>query len=392
MGNQVKILIVDDSPSVRDILGEFLQERYQVSAASDGKEAIAAYHDFAPDIILLDMNMPHMGGLEVIEHLRGTVADQNVYLLVVTADTSFTLKKKALERGANDYLIKPYKPEELLARVGVAERQVRLSRQLRRAFESIDTEIEMLADIQARLLPRKERILDGVRIRSLFLPSGRASGDFFDYFQVKGGVLRVSVADVSGHGARAAFLMGVVHTLLRTTETSFLDIGQTLKLMNSFLCSIIRDEPDYVSLFVADIDVGAGRMEYANAGHCPALLKRPDNTVDSLEQTTHVLGFFDLEQATRTAPFENGSCLLLYTDGMYEWTTGAGDIFGLDRFMDRVASVMTGQGPCLQQVMDELVAMSGQATLRDDATALLVQVDADQEGRAAEDDQGGTRA
>ncbi len=386
MGNQVKILIVDDSPSVRDILGEFLQERYQVSAASDGKEAIAAYHDFAPDIILLDMNMPHMGGLEVIEHLRGTVADQNVYLLVVTADTSFTLKKKALNRGANDYLIKPYKPEELLARVGVAERQVRLSRQLRQAFESIDTEIEMLADIQARLLPRQEHVLDGVRIRSLFLPSGRASGDFFDYFPVKGSVLRVSVADVSGHGARAAFLMGVVHTLLRTTQTAFLDIGQTLQLMNSFLCSIIRDEPDYVSLFVADIDLAAGSMEYANAGHCPALLKRADSTVARLEQTTHVLGFFDVEQATRTVALEADCCLLLYTDGIYEWTTGDGDIFGLERFMDHVAAVMNRPGPCLHQVMDELVAISGRATLRDDATALLVQV---APGRG---DQGGTRA
>ncbi|MFW6415649.1 MAG: response regulator, partial [Thermodesulfobacteriota bacterium] len=166
----IKVLLADDSNIVREILTDILEEKYTISFASDGEEALQKYKDFRPDVIILDLHMPSIGGLEVIEYLRNDFQDQNVYLLVVTGETSFKLKKEALNKGANDYLIKPYNSEELLARVGVAERQIKLQKQLRQAFSEIEQEIEMLGDIQSRLLPRKRLDQMDIDVQSYFKP------------------------------------------------------------------------------------------------------------------------------------------------------------------------------------------------------------------------------
>jgi sigma-B regulation protein RsbU (phosphoserine phosphatase) len=368
-----RVLIVDDSPEVREILVEYLEGTYLVSTAADGDEALQVYREAHPDIILLDLHMPQMSGLEVIRHLRDRLQNQEVYILVVTAETSFTIKKEALVSGANDYLVKPYHHEELLARIRVGERQVRLRRQLQATLSSIEREVEMLGQIQQRLLPADDLGMEEFEIQSLFMPSGRASGDFFDYFRYGPDQVRLAMCDVSGHGARAAFLMGVVRTAIRLSQKPETSLITLISQLNAYLDDIIGQETDFVSLFVADIHIQDRTLTFINAGHCPGLLKLDQENIIPLEPTMPVLGIGQLPVRSEQLLLNSRASLLLFTDGIYEWPTDSGAFLEQEDFVRMAEDVLKEANPSLDSLMTRLRETTELIRFRDDATALLVQ-------------------
>ena len=368
-----RVLIVDDSPEVRDILVEVLEGSYHVCTAADGDEALQVYGQTRPDIILLDLHMPMMSGLEVINHIRHRLQDHEIYILVVTAETSFTTKKDALVSGANDYLVKPYHHEELLARIRVGERQIRLRRQLQLALSSMEREVEMLGQIQQRLLPAGDLGLEAFDVQSLFMPSGRASGDFFDYFQHGPHQVRLAMCDVSGHGARAAFLMGVVRTTIRLSQKTETGLSTLVAQLNAYLDDIIGQESDFVSLFLADVHIRDRTLTYINAGHCPGLLKVDQHQIVPLEATMPVLGVGQLPVRSEQVLLHAQASLLLFTDGIYEWPTPSGDFLDQDSFMRMAADVLNEEHPSLDSLMARLREITDLIRFRDDATALLIQ-------------------
>jgi signal transduction histidine kinase len=114
------ILIVDDHKSNTDVLEDFLllQGYSNLLSTNDSREVLELYVSFKPDIILLDLTMPHLSGFQVMEKLK-TVADSNTYLpiLVLTADATKESKEKALSIGASDFLVKPFHLEEVGLRI-----------------------------------------------------------------------------------------------------------------------------------------------------------------------------------------------------------------------------------------------------------------------------------
>lgn len=112
----MKILVVDDEQAVRESLRRSLSfNGYEVLLASDGAEAITIVHDENPDIIVLDVNMPNMDGLEVCRTLRSEGWGRPI--LMLTARDGVSDRVAGLDAGADDYLPKPFALEELLARV-----------------------------------------------------------------------------------------------------------------------------------------------------------------------------------------------------------------------------------------------------------------------------------
>jgi two-component system response regulator MprA len=112
----VQILVADDDTAVRDSLRRSLSfNGYEVTAAEDGEAALAAVDAAAPDLILLDVNMPRVDGLEVCRRLRA--AGHDVPILMLTARVEVGDRVMGLDAGADDYLPKPFALEELLARV-----------------------------------------------------------------------------------------------------------------------------------------------------------------------------------------------------------------------------------------------------------------------------------
>lgn len=124
------LLIVDDETINIDILIENLGEEYKVYVATNGTAALASAKKNLPDLILLDIMMPEMDGIETCRRIRTLKTDQPPYIIMLTSRD----KKKdiivGLEAGANDYIAKPYDPGELQARVNVGRRIIEMQAKL----------------------------------------------------------------------------------------------------------------------------------------------------------------------------------------------------------------------------------------------------------------------
>jgi two-component system KDP operon response regulator KdpE len=110
-----RVLVVDDQPQIADALGTALTGAgYEVRTASEGAAALAGFAEWRPGLVITDLYMPHMNGLELCRRIR---ARSNVPIIVLSARGEEEIKVEALDSGADDYVTKPFGTEELLARV-----------------------------------------------------------------------------------------------------------------------------------------------------------------------------------------------------------------------------------------------------------------------------------
>ena len=117
-----KILIVDDEQNIVDLISAYLKkEEYQVITANDGEDALEMARQHDPDLIILDIMLPRMDGLEVLSILR---AESDAYVIMLTAKTEEIDKIIGLSVGADDYVTKPFSPRELMARIRAALRRI----------------------------------------------------------------------------------------------------------------------------------------------------------------------------------------------------------------------------------------------------------------------------
>lgn len=121
---KITIMTVDDDAGMRLLVSASLKSKnYDVIEASNGEEALAMLLENKPDLMLLDMKMPKMGGMEVIRNVRQSLGLTDLPILVLTAETDDVSHELALSLGADDYIAKPFKPGVVLARVGAALRR-----------------------------------------------------------------------------------------------------------------------------------------------------------------------------------------------------------------------------------------------------------------------------
>jgi two-component system KDP operon response regulator KdpE len=146
-----RILIVDDQPKIRRFMRTTLvAEGYEVDEAKTGEDALTRVREFRPDLALLDMNMPGMGGLATCKAIR---SDTNIAIIILTVRNSEEDKVAALDAGADDFVAKPFSTPELLARIRAALRRLP-------SAQSIPSKIRVgaiMIDFGARTVFRGER-------------------------------------------------------------------------------------------------------------------------------------------------------------------------------------------------------------------------------------------
>ncbi len=151
-----RVLIVDDEPNLRHTLGYSLrQQGYEVLTAGDGEHALAMFKSARPDVVILDVMLPGMDGIEVCQRIR---RDSDVPILMLTARDTELDRIVGLEIGADDHLGKPFSTRELIARIRA------LVRRARRAPATATAERLSSAGLEADL-PRRRVTRDGAELR-----------------------------------------------------------------------------------------------------------------------------------------------------------------------------------------------------------------------------------
>jgi two-component system alkaline phosphatase synthesis response regulator PhoP len=152
------ILVVDDEPKIVKLAQDYLEKSgYRVASAGDGKTALATFRHQKPDLVVLDLNLPGMDGLDVCRAIR---RDSDVPIIMLTARVDEVDRLIGLELGADDYITKPFSPRELVARVKAVLRRLRGSIQHPAVVRAADVQL----DVRSRSASRHGQVLQLTRI------------------------------------------------------------------------------------------------------------------------------------------------------------------------------------------------------------------------------------
>jgi sigma-B regulation protein RsbU (phosphoserine phosphatase) len=261
---------------------------------------------------------------------------------------------------------------------GRATHNLVLSEKLKTAYEEVDYEMKVVADIQRSLLPSKMPDIPTMKLAAYYQTSHRAGGDYYDFFPLPDGKWGILIADVSGHGTPAAVLMAVTHSLAHSYPGSPTPPGRMLEYVNRHLAARYTAESDtFVTAFYGVYDPAERILTYASAGHNPPRLKRClDGTLDSLDGASALpLGIFS-EQTypERLYRLKPGDQLVLYTDGITEANNEYGEMFGLSRLDKVLENCAVGASDLLESVLAALKEFTGGQAIHDDRTLLVAKI------------------
>jgi sigma-B regulation protein RsbU (phosphoserine phosphatase) len=380
-----RILVVDDEADISTIISVTLRRAgFEVETAGDGVEAIDHIRRQPPDLVILDVMMPRADGLETLKRIREHGPTAQLPVIMLTAKTQLADKIQGFDRGADDYVAKPFEPSEMLARVQSVLKRTALARLTgplmgvlgdwfnREGVAQLTRDLEAARDIQQRLQPTVPSALAGLEVGALLRPSTMVGGDFFDIFPM-GERIGVAVGDVSGKGIPAALLMVMVRTLLREIARGLSEPAEVLAKLNASLC---RDMPPsmFVTLVLGVLFPGqVGRVALASGGHPEPLLMRATAKPAPVRVGGMILGVFeetDFEQVE--LDLESGDSLILLTDGLIEAPESGGKRPGLPRVLEALARSreLTAQGQAEALTAD--VLERGVAQVHDDMTTFIL--------------------
>ncbi|AND06593.1 response regulator [Bacillus thuringiensis] len=326
----MSILIVDDNPVNIFVIEKILKQAgYHDLVSLNSAQELFEYIQFGKDssrhneidLILLDIMMPEIDGLEVCRRLQKEEKFKDIPIIFVTALEDANKLAEALDMGAMDYITKPINKVELLARMRVA---LRLKSELnwhKEQEENLRNELDLATQVQRNLLssPLRE---DYIEIEASYLPSFKLAGDMYYWYKIDGNRYGIILLDVMGHGISASLVCMFISSVLRETIKSLIDPELVIKDLNKYMTLLHNENDDIPYYFTAIylvVDTEKRTIEYVNAGHPSGYVLVDETNVVELDRGSCAVGFFDEIKVEKTViPFEKNAQILLFTDGVLE--------------------------------------------------------------------------
>lgn len=373
------ILLVDDSPINLELLKETLDGMgYRLLEAIDGITALAIAREEVPDLILLDILMPGMDGFAVCKQLREDPLTDEIPIIFLSALDELKDRVRGLEEGAVDYISKPFRLEEVVARVNTHLTINDLKKKVQKQRDELEHELQQVAKAQRSLLPKKLPQIAGLQLAVSYETSRYAGGDLYDVQPLADNRWSLLVADVEGHSTQAAVLMAMSCALLRSFPGDGSDPVAVLHYLNDQLCKV--SDSRMVTALYAVYDANSRTLKLARAGHLQPLLFRPSIGVREIFcEGIFPMGLksYDNEQIpVENIRLQSGDQLLFYTDGLIERFDYQGQMYGVERLSEQLtkADAATPDGK-LQQIYADVASFVAGRPADDDQTLLLAVVE-----------------
>jgi len=344
------LLVVDDNESNRDMLSrQLVRQGYTVDTAEDGDSALERVRNGSYDLILLDILMPGIDGIQVLEELKQDEKLRHIPVIMISALDEMSSVVRCIEQGAEDYLPKPFDPVLLRARIGASLDKKRFRDQEQSYIKAIVETQEMLnkelAEAAAYVMSILPEPMKGrIETKWHFIPSTQLGGDAFGYHWLDEKRFALYLLDVCGHGVGAALLSISVMNLLRSQSlpgTDFADPVSVEKTLNERFQMADQNE-QYFTIWYGVYDSETRALCHASAGHPPAVLitgaTADEAALHLLKSTGPPTGWdLDSEYRSSTVTVDRYNRLYLFSDGTYEITRTDGTMIKLDEFVSMLA-------------------------------------------------------
>lgn len=356
----MRILIAEDDLIAQELIRVFLRQHgFDVTISDNGDDAWKLFQQHPTRFVITDCNMPGISGLEFCRRIREEYEGRYTYVIMLTANK---YNISGLAAGADDYVTKPFNPDELRFRIKAGQRVLELEdrledqiRELNESREALDsthqrlrTELNAAADLQRALLPKELPESKAVNFAWSFEPSAQLGGDTFNVFQLAKHRYAFTLADVCGHGIKPALLAVTLQHVLdpryRHTPLLWADFAtdQATRVVppTEVLARLNQQFPmdmevgQYFTMLYCVLNSETGKMHYATAGHPPPILIPADGAPRQLPGTGMPIGIqedndFDHQSVTLTP----GDRLLLFSDGLIEAFNADGSLVGTQRVL-----------------------------------------------------------
>ena len=418
MDSEASLLVVDDSEANRDMLSRRLQRKgYAVTVAAGGKQALELVARYRYDLILLDIVMPDINGLEVLQTLRKTWSAADLPVIIATAKDESGDIVEGLKVGANDYVTKPLDLPVVLARVQTqlslkrAVDQIKrleedleqrneeleassgkleiVNRELASANRRMERDLRSAVRIQEGLLPASLPNGPDARFAWLLKPCAELAGDTLNVFRLDDDHVGMYVLDVVDHGVAAALLSVAVSRVLSPTPDSFLlrrregsagyrflwPAEVAVQLDRRFPWDAVTEQ--FFTLLYGVLNLRTREWRYVSAGHPPPiLLARNDAAPRVLDPASGLpIGLGEEGYQEQVVALQPGDRLYLYSDGIPEALNGEGKPFHMPRLLEVLAQ---GRARPLEDSVAALwraiESWRGGAELADDASLVALEI------------------
>jgi len=361
------ILVVTDTPEDLPALREQLQEDgLELSRTWSVDEALPKVKAELPDLVLLDVALLDQSAIDFCKQLRADLETAAIPVIVIVSERAEEQELSALEMGADGFLCRPFERVELISRVrtllrmkdlvdkvaeqnrqllGVNAELDRVNQELRARNRELEFGTEMARRLQEALLPQQYPEVKNVSFAHAYMPAEAIGGDVFQIIGMPDGRAAVFIADVSGHGIRAALVSSIVTTVIDYIDLTDKTPTEVLLDFNSRFRSVLGPMTPqiYATAVVMMVDGENRRVMLAAAGHPrPLLVSKKRMSADplmSLDDVGPALGFLsDPEYPTVERELAVGDIVLGFTDGIFEVMNSRGEMFGVSRLQELVAS------------------------------------------------------
>jgi len=375
----MKILIADDQAVNRLLLEKLLAKtNSELLFAKNGLEAVNIYKEVAPDLILMDIMMPVMGGIDAIKEIRALSSEKLVQIIVISALTDEESVVEGLNVGADDYISKPFNTVILNAKILAVSRTVQLQTTLlesKQKLEQYHKNNEHELDFSKRVFEKitAQNDLKDPQLDYWIKPSARFSGDLISAKRVSESQLYFMLADSTGHGLSAALPTIIVSQLFQAMVKKGVSIASIVRAINHRLK---QDLPigHFVALAAGVVDTEKRSIEIWNGG-LPAIPVLNDNNeiVESFLSKHVFCGILNdsyFSDETETWCWQEKCELLLCSDGVTDVVNKQGEIFGDERFMTVLLSTHAKQR--IEGIKEQLVQFIDPSQEQDDVSCLSI--------------------
>lgn len=241
--------------------------------------------------------------------------------------------------------------------------------------------LDLAMEVQQNLLPKAAPLMDGVDLAGRSYYCEETGGDYYDFLtgesHLDSGQLGIVVGDVSDHGIQSALLMTTARAFLRQRFHMAGSLSRIVSDVNRQLCLDVEESGQFMTMFLALVDVRTRVLTWVSAGHDPALLYDPAR--DSFEILTGkgpplgVINGFEYHESSRE--LETGWIVAMGTDGIWEAHNEQGHMFGKDRLKEIIRNHAAADAESIQKAVHDAVnAFRGQRTREDDITLVVMKI------------------
>jgi phosphoserine phosphatase RsbU/P len=375
----IVVLLVDDQVIVGESVRRMLaaEKGVHFHFCQDPAKAIATANDVKPTVILQDLVMPDIDGLQLVKFFRANKATRDTPMIVLSSKEDPEIKAQAFALGANDYLVKWPDKLEVVARIRYHSRgyialleRNEAYRQLAESQRLLAEEVGQAAKYVQSLLPAKRS--GDVTIDWRFVPSTQLAGDMFGYNQLDDDHLAIYLLDVSGHGVGSALLAVSASNLLtnRSLPTvDFRDPAAVLTRLNEVF-QMEKQNEKYFTIWYGVLQLSTRTLKYSNAGHPPPLFFLPGGELlkaTQLTSTNLAVGMAEgIEYDNSVVAAPAGSRLLVFSDGVFEIERPEGPMWTYPEFVDFLNAMKVNESSAMDRLLAHVRELHGPGPLGDD--------------------------